>query len=614
MNQPMKLITQLKIILLAAAAVFTAACSADIQNEDCCGGVLTLTENAVLQLDEHISAISVDDLINPQKVERFSQAGIDISVENIQKTDNDNVSFVLALKKGLKKLEIPVNAKLRYRVFSEGDKIIDIEVYWGNISLCGNEIIHTSLDKIKIWSRDSFERIEKQFDFSFLPGTEQYLVDTIKNENGYTIAYYSAGEQGIAIMDSEGRFEKKHTLIQREPYIYFGTKNDHCDFNQNFRLTLKNYLFYIDPQQKYLAIINKDSEVRDGYIFDTEENTVFRTDVVFHYTKNDVTCIMLSRTGISAYPEGKKMSDYVAVRIKNHSPVSCFAFEKEGVDPAFGYDSRTGRRDILSFKTTGEMHTVKAYCSQTMQTVEIDFINKTVSISRQEAVADMEVVDTSKDGVYSVLAGENTDMADSLYRAVFLRENPTGETTHICDAQSGFTAGFYENNDIWILDHSDFAVFSEGLKTENSIFRLSDHMDFGRDLAENIAVKDLLYATRDAATGNCIAVYAQWDSAEEKYIEENSFQLIYTYRVCVADSEGNILIDTDTGENVVFTPMGYEDVKLRVEEGTKLLMYVYHPFYNRDTGEYEEKISVSGYIDTDDGSYTQLQPFTWGEL
>ena len=598
--------------LFALLFVLTVLFTACGQEQPVSSETLFLSREAEAQLDSLVCSATAEDLLNAQTLSHFEDEGIFVTLKNIEKTDNDSLSFTLLLEREDVSMEINAQGILGYRYFTENEKIIDAKIYWGSLSLWQNEIIYTSLNSIEIWSADSFEKLEKTFDFSFLPGNTRYLADTVKTSDGYTIGYYAPGEQGIALLNTDGSFREKHTFIQKDPYIYFGTSADSADgvvYNRDFRLTQRNFLSYLDSRQTKLGIFNKDEEIRDGYLYDFETDTVQRVDLIMSHEEGDTGCFLLAVTAISAYPMDSHETEYMAIRAKKHIVQDSFVFDGAGLDYAFGYNENTGRRDLLSCSATGDIDTLSAYCPRTRQTLKLDFVNKTAVVTGGATAGERETLAKSQDGEYSLL--KETDSKGSA--KIYLCEKAGGKLKELCGAENDIQCGFYENNERWVLTNHAFRVFSPDMTDGRLEFAFYGGTDFSNSVKERV----LLYAIRDSYTKNYTILYADipyTSAGESLYISGNSLQIKATYKIMTVDSDALPVVRCDTGVNAVYTSMGFVPARIEQETADKLLMSVYDLRYDRNREEYYEHILISGRVDIATGEYTEIQPFIWDEI
>lgn len=593
--------------ILLILCLLATACTADGKAEQT-GGIL-LSDSANIQLDKHIQDIAVEDLLNRGKLSLFEEAGIYVRLKSVEKTGNDTASVTILLEKEENMLEIKADALLQYRYFEESENIIDLEVYWGNLTLSEDEIIFTSLNDIQIWSADSFEKMEKVFDFSFLPGGRRYLADTVKNRGGYTTAYYAPGEQGVAVMNEDGSFFRKHIFIQKRPYVYFGAKTAEAEgvrYNMDFCLTQRNYICYIDPRQTMLAFFNKDSEIRDGFVYDMEKEIIICVDLLFSHRENDKGFYVFTCKGISAYPQFEEENMCMALKMENHTATESFYFDGGKILSAFGCDWSTGRRDTVFFDTSNGKETLSAYFPRTKQTLKIDFEHGTVSADNPDITVDFKPLAKTEDGKFSLLLEE----VPTGEKGIYLQENFTGRTKQLREETGAVKCGFYENGDPWVLTDHALQVFSADIS--DSIMKFVFYG--GKEWSQTVKERVILSALYDDDSKSYSVLYIDipyTSPGESLYVSGNSLRIKSTYKIITVNSDGMVIMHCDTGVNALRASGGLYPCSLCREAENKLSLYVYGGSIGTPTDEYYENVIASGWLDTDTKEYTETQSFEY---
>ncbi len=181
------------------------------------GGKDDLSQMGVNTVKKMLSYTDLSDLLAEERLTDLQNAGVQIMLKSLYKTDDDNITitFRLKSKKG-RFMDITRPAKIlysgdQYQNSSKG-QFFHISIMWGNMAVSGDELIVTTCDKVEFYDINSFEKLNKTLDI--MRYEKHYmllqLVDTITTKNGYLCgALSTTGGMGYGVFlsfDKNGNF------------------------------------------------------------------------------------------------------------------------------------------------------------------------------------------------------------------------------------------------------------------------------------------------------------------------------------------------------------------------------------------------------------------------
>ncbi len=569
-------------------------------------GVIELSQQQIDRLNNSISDITLQSIINREKLVMLEKAGIDIALSEVEKIDNDNIRLYFTLTKDGKTLSLSSDGIMVYEPntpnFGDESRIANMDIYWGNISVSDTEIIFSTLNDIQLYSAETLEQLDKTFDFSFAD-TEWYLLDTIACDKGYTAAIVSEKAQSFAIFDTDCKLADKFDLKKADRFFsylgYIGLDKMSNNHLQNIPVWLLSNvnLIWLDKQQTLLTVDFGSSDMH--FIYDSANDMLYSGSICVDFTQDNYG-VQLIRTGIQGGPYGSYSDPipWIALRTENDKIVDCFTFTSEELDTTYAENEFSVKADELC-------SLVQVECTDNAIAMEISFINRTVTISRMADQLEPEnEIATSATGEYTLYSAAGSGAGDVSYHQVILKNNVNGKTKYL-DTIGGMyggnsDAGFMSNGDAYILTTEYFKIFDMDMNNPDPVFTLGENFSFGSSIDDTVDNRVLLAARRDPVAYTYLAIYIEqpyYPDYKSQFFndDEHDLRLKDTYKVGYFDFEGNLVREYDTGVNAVVA-MGYAPVNMYLSQGNLLTFWSW--FKHRDN------VYTRGTLNLDTGVYT----------
>lgn len=572
-------------------------------------GVKDLSQQQIDCLNNSISDITLQSIINSEKLVMLEKKGTDIALSEVEKIDNDNIRLHFTLTKDGKTLPLSADGIMTYTPgtpnFGNESRMANLDIYWGNISVSNTEIIFSTLNGVQFYSIETFEQLDKTLDFSFTD-TEWYLLDTIACDKGYTAAIVSENAQSFVVFDTEGKLADKFDLKKADRLFSYLGYIGRDEMNNNHR-NIPIYLLsnvnikWLDKQQTLLAIESMWAGIdhKMQFIYDAAADMLYSGSICVDFTQDNYG-VQLIRTGIQggAYGDYSDPIPWIALRTENDKILDCFTFTSEELDTTYAEQEFKVKADRLC-------SLVQVECIENAIAMEISFINKTVTISRMEDQLEMEnEIATYATGEYTLYTVASNGGGDVSYHQVILKNNVNGKTKYL-DTIGGMyggnsDAGFMSNGEAYILTPDYFKIFDMDMNNPDPIFTLGEKFPFGSNIDDTVDNRILLAARRDPVAYTYLAIYIEqpyYPDYKSQFYNNDEFDLRLkdTYKVGYFNFEGNLVREYDTGVNAVVA-MGYAPVNMYLSQGTQLTFWSW--FKHRDN------VYNRGTLDLETGVYT----------
>ncbi|MBQ3008197.1 MAG: hypothetical protein IJD80_01290, partial [Oscillospiraceae bacterium] len=255
-------------------------------------------------------------------------------------------------------------------------------------------------------------------------------------------------------------------------------------------------------------------------------------------------------------------------------------------------------------------------CSETDTVLTVDFVNGNAFSTASEAMVEnklnFKLADT-KDGSCSLWQGETRGGGDVGYQKIYLVENSTGKVKFIDEIGGmyggGEEAGFFSNNDVYVISYDDFKIFDTDMNNSNAVYQLGNWYPLGKITVDGVPYyRYLVAARRDPSTKDILFVYFDLkytENYEEQFLDysKNDRQLKGTYKVAVIDKNGKLGYLYDTGVYAMTDAFGISPVSISLDDNTTLHISCWR--------KHRDNIFFEGTVDLTTGQFTFIKDLSW---
>ena len=417
-----------------------------------------ITPVCMEELEKQVARLDRNDFFHPDRIALFEKHGTYISVDNICLQDCNTITFDIVLTKtnGTTRT-MPATGLLMYRYLPMDEECIyDLQVLWGNLSICDNVIVMANIDDLSLWRSDI--AYAKRSDFFFIQ-------DVVKNRDGYLLPYFSGDSSGFINIAVSGKVTDIPLLITEDTNRTFGTHKlmeSRC-FNTTARAATRMDCFYGDENEKQIFMsFDRENEYYglDYAMYDFERNVFLTSYKTITYKTQDCRYeiyAMCFENG-SFYIDDETF--FVAVKKVNGMTADRVVFKSDINPRTFGTDTRTGWNNHTHISLSKDMNTLSIGCDKSNTVINIDFLQDTAHTVKNAPMPHMQEVDNSPNSHHMLYLTENNgrNYLTSRIMSGYCRMNNIAQIT----GQWGtdWLAGFYTHNYIYVLTENSFSVYS----------------------------------------------------------------------------------------------------------------------------------------------------------
>ena len=309
-----------------------------------------ITPASMAELETKVEALTTKDFLHADRIAMFENRGIKITVTNIEIVDCNSINFdILLTKDDSKTLTLPAVGMLMYQYLPMNQEYIgDLKIAWGNLSLYDNKIVLVNIDNMSLYNADSMQQVFRQPNLTSVVGGEYFFIlDAVKNSDGYLLPYFSSESSGFVTVSLSGKVA--NTPLQRTDKNngVFGAYKlmESRNFNTRSRVDTLWNCFYGDVDEKQLFICHTQEYEYSGeryWMYDFEKGVFIRSYQMVSY---EMPRYDFDIYGMCFYENGKKVENdtiFIAEKKKDDVIVDKVVFKADIDAFEFGSDIKTG--------------------------------------------------------------------------------------------------------------------------------------------------------------------------------------------------------------------------------------------------------------------------------
>jgi len=425
---------------------------------------------AMDQLKQKVDGLSIEDFLHQQKIADIEKQGFTVSAENIRLVDCNNISFDIVLtKENSAVLRLPVVGVLMYDYRPDADMLYidptyinDLHILWGNLNITENDIIFANMDIVHVFNPDTLQQKFRQPDLPFADGDSIcFILDVIKSENGYIVAYYSDTKSGFVTLSDSGRIADIYRTGMNSGFaVAFGTARSEIfpgqNYNTNYRARTLLHSFYTEGQMFISCDYVKDLTGPDYYMYDFADNTFSFSDLIARYYIPPFEYEVFAMQPCGNTGTAKKDTTFIAFKKEDGAITHKIVFTADIDIEQFGKDLSSGYMHIA---LSSGRNNLTLGCRKTNTVINIDYTSQTADVFASDIMPQMFPVVTSAENTYTLYRGWDSYTAPLVVKSVSQR----CRVYYLTDVSGWYgtdwLAGFSDNC-IYVLTRNDFAVFS----------------------------------------------------------------------------------------------------------------------------------------------------------
>jgi len=562
---------------IAFSAMLTA-CTPQ-QSQPVQGPVVEIVERIDL-----LNLITPDRILPREKSRQLEKQGFTVSVRNLQLTGEKSVSFDMNLCAADGTVfTVPVNAVVSYakETVNGKDVFSDVQVYWGDIRIYGEEAVITNLTRLTGINTKDASAPHTVIDLSGVMGAEGYILSAAAQQDSFAFLYHTPQEDGLAVFSSKGIMQAKTVLSTDGCHLLKSAESGGLPFDKNFTPGI-----VFTSGGDILATGQKSA-----WYYNTAEGILLSaTQPLAHVEKGGTEYGLYCLTAQGEYTGTTDSRLYLFVKTVGGQYAKSFFFEGRHL-----LGSHQNRMDMEIHSGTPQLK-VPAIGLE----MDVDFSTGKVS-PRYRISEDMlgERLYLSADRQYELYP-----MSSEGITHIALKEISTGKIRFIsnlgrinsaCDGETGFMS----DGSVYILGDNDFCIYSTDMEALAPVWSLADYMPLGENLNTDKDSRILVSARRNE-DGSVYAVYYDtlyYENPADGFAQGSRTLLKATYTIAHLDKDGNILAEYDTAMNAL---AGHCPVNIYLRSG-KLNLTVTQA--NTDT------VLTKGSLNIKDGTFTVTQPY-----
>lgn len=528
-------------------------------------GTFGFDEQSYTYFEQQVSTLSTWEFIYNE--EWLKEYGLKVKFSDYEIDENniEKLNFNLTLTKDDKSTVVPLKGDLRYSYDREDGSVNNMDVYWGSINICNNEIIITQNDKVEFWSLDTLEKQDKVLTTNSDDG---YYISTTGLDDKYITSYYQTMEkQGFIVFDDKGNCLEEYVIPSESYNSFYHGCNRQNEENSFIWWNITDDINYrqiewITPEQ---VLIKAPYE---SYMYNLKDNARFYLVERAHYIGETADIVLYDMQPYDGKIKGKAFA--FAVRYQNGKVTDILQYPFE-LHPWFGEDNDAN----LHYEKGEEDKLFVVTDSASKQTVIVDFISQKVHGYYNYTLEDLnsELAKYS-DGTVSLWNTKFMGGGDYGVSALIAKNEQTNQIKFL-GIQGGMYGGdsdngFFKNGDIYVFEGHKFTIHSKDLSVTEPIFELTDKFPLGYNLSDEINERRIFAVRRDPEKFDYIVVYAELMNDAEFIGGTHNEYRDYTYKVGLLDTNGVLVKSYDTGITVKTGFFGYLYTEMYLENSTTI--------------------------------------------
>ena len=534
-------------------------------------------------LQEYADKITIEDILNADKLKSLETEGISASVKSCQVVSLTEAQTVIEFTKDDYTVSIDTVMDICY--FGASSNPYYFQLGGFNVTIGESQLIITQRYGIKKYTLDKLEYIDE---INVFKDTFR-LVDTLPGKGMNYISLSADGERAsIITFNEEGQVQGNtsvdrgivHAVLKRKGY-----------YNQPYAVAPQPQLIMLD----------------DGAVLFTSANTITE-DTAF-------VCYPLQyRPRVQTYLNDPKGEFYILDSATDREYTYVFVMKDSKIvnsmctSDNYLLDGKWGESGVVK-KQWDTDERITLVCNSTGKELTFDFENNKIwdELPPEYIVENnlQEKYSDSPDGKYSLWWADGGSGGDVMVMDMYLVENRTGKAKYL-DTIGGMYGGnagcgFFSNGDIYTIMLDEFKVFTTDMSQKGPVFEMSKNFPLGDNAVGQGTYRDLLSARRDPVTHSWTVLYNEFESQEmyrDYFVDYDKFSDNFyksTYKVGILDPQGNLTKVYDTGEYVM--SYSFRQIKMHMEAGDILYFSVLFKGYDPQ---------LEGKIDLKTGEYTNI--------
>lgn len=570
------------ISLLSVILLFTGCGEKETPNADVTGsdtmqqnvlaeyGTFGFDEQAYTSFMQQVSTLSTWEFIYNE--EWLKEYGLKVKFSDYEIDENniEKLNFNLTLTKDDKSTVISLKGDLRYSYDREDGSVNNMDVYWGSINICNNEIIITQNDKVEFWSLDTLEKQDKVLTTNSDDG---YYISTTGLDDKYITSYYQTMEkQGFIVFDDKGNCLEEYVIPSESYNSFYHGYNRQNEENSFIWWNITDDINYrqiewITPEQ---VLIKAPYE---SYMYNLKDNARFYLAERAHYKGDTAEIVLYDMQPYDGKIKGKPFA--FAARYQNGKVTDILQYPFE-LHPCFGADDDSN----LYYEKGEDDRLFVVTDSASKQTVIVDFISQKIHGYYNYTLEDLgRESEKYSDGTISLWNTEFLGGGDYVVSSLIAKNEQTNQIKFL-GVQGGMYGGdsddgFFKNGDIYVFEGHKFTIHSKDLSVTEPIFELTDNFPLGYNITDEISERRIFAVRRDPEKFDYIVVYAELMNDAEYLGGTYAEYRDYTYKVGLLDKNGTLVKSYDTGITVKTTNFGYMTMEMYLENPTTIHIKTY---------------------------------------